>query len=152
MLRIQKPAKDLKICTKMKQSQIHCVLLFLALALGLSTSSGVPHLRKHYVRFINQLDNKVLNVNCKNQNPYIDLNLHILLPQEEYEFSYMVNRTMLFNCDLRHGSTSAVFPVSDRTTKRQCGGNHCVWKAQEDGVYVLNRKTNVYKFMHGWGK
>ena len=137
----------------MKHSQVYCIFLFLALAFGLiSTSSEVPHLRKRYVRFINQLDNKVLNVNCKNLNPYIDLSLHILLPKEEYEFNYNANRTMLFSCDLRHGFTSSVFNVSDTTTKRQCSGNHCVWKAQEDGVYLLNRKTNVYKLMHGWGK
>jgi hypothetical protein len=104
----------------MKHSQLYCIFLFLALAFGLiSTSSEVPHLRKRYVRFINQLDNKVLNVNCKNLNPYIDLSLHILLPKEEYEFNVNANRTMLFSCDLRHGFTSFVFNVSD-TTKSLC--------------------------------
>lgn len=137
---------------RMGMAKLYCLALVLALALGMSSAARAPRLRKHYVKFINQLDNKVLNVNCKNLNPYIDLNLHILLPKEEYEFNYNVARGMSFSCDLRHGFTSKVFTVSDAPTKRECGGNHCIWKAEDAGIYLLNRKTNQYKFKYGWGK
>jgi hypothetical protein len=133
-------------------AKFYCLALVLVLAFGLSSSVRVPRIRKHYVKFINNLNNKVLNVNCKNLNPYIDLNLHILLPKEEYEFNYNVTRSMAFSCDLRHGFTSSVFAVSDKVTKRDCGGNHCIWKAEDTGVYLLNRRTNRYKFKYGWGK
>ena len=137
---------------KMKNMKVYCVALVLVLAFGMSSAARVPRVRKHYLKFINNLNNKVLNVNCKNLNPYIDLNLHILLPSETYEFNYDITRSMQFSCDLRHGFTSKVFTVSDKATKRACGGNHCIWTAKDDGVYLLNRKTNQNKFMYGWGK
>ena len=136
----------------MRIAKLYCIALFLVLAFGLSSSTRVPHVRKHYLKFINNLSNKVLNVNCKNLNPYIDLNLHILLPGEVYEFNYDITRTMNFSCDLRHGSTSSVFSIGDKATKRACGGNHCIWKSQDDGVYLLNRRTKQYKFMYKWGQ
>ncbi|KAG2708115.1 hypothetical protein I3843_05G161300 [Carya illinoinensis] len=136
----------------MGMAKLYCFALVLVLAFGLSSSTRVPRVRKHYVKFINNLNNKVLNVNCKNQKPYIDLNLHILLPKEEYEFNYIIGRDMTFSCNLRHGFTSTDFPVSDRAIKRECGGNHCIWKAQDDGVYLLNRKMNQYKYKYGWDK
>ncbi|XP_018856804.1 S-protein homolog 7-like [Juglans regia] len=135
---------------RMGMAKLYCFALVLVFAFGLSSSSRVPRERKHYVKFINNLSNKVLNVNCKNEKPYIDLTLHILLPKEEYEFNYIVGRGMAFRCDLRHGSTSKAFLVSDRAIKRECGRNHCIWKAQDDGVYLLNRKTNQYTFKFGW--
>ncbi|KAG2701899.1 hypothetical protein I3843_06G061800 [Carya illinoinensis] len=133
-------------------AKLYCLALVLALALGLSSAARAPRLRKHYVKFINNLDNKVLNVNCKNLKPYIDLNLHILLPKEEYEFNYEVTRDMNFTCNLRHGFTSQDFTVSDAPTKRECGGNHCIWKAEDTGISLLNRKTNQYKYKYGWRK
>nr|POE89222.1 hypothetical protein CFP56_72883 [Quercus suber] len=138
----------------MRIAKLYCIALFLVLAFGLSSSTRVPHVRKHYLKFINNLSNKVLNVNCKNLNPYVDLNLHILLPGEVYEFNYDITRTMNFSCDLRHGFTSTVFSIGDKATKRACGGNHCIWKSQDDGVYLLNRRTKQFKFIiiSKWGE
>ncbi|XP_041016049.1 uncharacterized protein LOC121258578 [Juglans microcarpa x Juglans regia] len=136
---------------RMGIAKLYCLALVLALALGLSSAARAPRLRTHHVKFVNQLDNKVLNVNCKNEKPYIDLTLQILLPKQEYEFKYNVARGMNFRCDLRHGSTSRIFTVSDAITKRECGGNHCVWKAEDTGISLLNSKTNQYKFKYGWG-
>ncbi|KAE8023543.1 hypothetical protein FH972_009224 [Carpinus fangiana] len=131
-------------------AKLYCLAIVLVLAFGLSSSARVRRTRKHYVKFINNLNNKVLNVNCKNQNPYIDLNLQILLPKQDYEFNYNATRTMAFTCNLRHGFTSSDFGVSDKATKRECGGNHCIWKAEDTGVYLLNLITKQYKFKYGW--
>ncbi|XP_057953982.1 S-protein homolog 8-like [Malania oleifera] len=132
--------------------QVLCAALFLALVGVSSAASAAPRSRKQYLSFTNNLQNKVLDVNCKNLNPYIDLGLHILLPNEKYEFSYDANRTMLYSCHLRHGDTTTVFPVSDSATKRACGRNHCDYKAEDNGISLLNHKNKQFTLKYLWGQ
>ena len=147
------------VCTrKMKQrmSHFHYFLFVLLLSFGLSSSfTWVPNpFRTQYVRIINNLNNELLDCHCKSADN--DLSLKTLQPKGEWEFSFRPNfqGTTLFYCYFFYGSFHAAFDVYAATYKWKwaCGGDHCIWIVQEDGIYLyqIQKDENVKK--HDWEK
>nr|POE97983.1 hypothetical protein CFP56_51965 [Quercus suber] len=100
--------------------------------------------RKHYVRIVNNLNNKPLNYHCKSGDD--DLGLKTPQFKEEWEFSFHLNiqDIMLFYCYFSYENFHAAFVAlnGDPDQRLDCGGDHCIWTAQEDGFYLYQIKHN----------
>nr|POE64653.1 hypothetical protein CFP56_64800 [Quercus suber]POE64654.1 hypothetical protein CFP56_64801 [Quercus suber]POE97982.1 hypothetical protein CFP56_51964 [Quercus suber] len=135
-------------------SKFYCFVLVLLFGFCLCSSfTLVPwELRKHYVRIVNNLNNKTLNYHCKSGDD--DLGLKTLQFKEEWEFSFHLNvrDTTLFYCYFSYENFHAAFVAfnGDPDHRLDCGGDHCIWTAQEDGFYLYQIKHNENVKQHDW--
>nr|XP_023922412.1 S-protein homolog 5-like [Quercus suber] len=127
-------------------SQFYCFVLVLLFGFCLSSSYMLQprEFRKHYVRIVNNLNNKPLNYHCKSGDD--DLGLKTPQFKEEWEFSFHLNiqDIMLFYCYFSYENFHAAFVAlnGDPDQRLDCGGDHCIWTAQEDGFYLYQIKHN----------
>ncbi|KAL8141239.1 hypothetical protein V2J09_007260 [Rumex salicifolius] len=87
--------------------------------------------------------NKV-ELHCKSKED--DLGLHTLAPTEQFEWGFRtaIFETTLFFCGASWSLGHKEFDSfkDDPNFEDDCGGRHCFWKAQEDGLYLYNNKDN----------
>ena len=144
---------------EMKQRIIFLFYCFVFVILfGFHQSSSftlIPwELRRHYVKIVNNLNNKPLNYHCKSGDN--DFGPKTLQFKEEWEFSFYINLqdTTLFYCYFSYEIFHAAFEVfnGDPDHRLDCGGDHCIWMAQEDGFYLYQIKHNENVKKHDWEK
>ncbi|KAK7848530.1 s-protein like protein 1 [Quercus suber] len=123
----------------MKQRIIFLFYCFvLVLLFGFHQSSSFTllawELRRHHVKIVNNLNNKPLNYHCKSGDDDFD--------------------TMLFYCYFSYEIFHVAFEVfnGDPNHRLDCGGDHCIWMAQEDGFYLYQIKHNENVKKHDWEK
>ncbi|KAL8141241.1 hypothetical protein V2J09_007262 [Rumex salicifolius] len=114
--------------------------------------------RKYHVIVLNGLeaggDGKVLlGVHCKSKDD--DLGIRFLDVNQEFEWRFRTNvlETTLFFCGFSWVGGRKVFDAfkdDPDFLDGGCGGRHCTWKAQEDGIYLYNLKQNNYKLVYKW--
>ncbi|KAF3970179.1 hypothetical protein CMV_006094 [Castanea mollissima] len=136
-------------------AQLYCFVFILLLAFGQSTSSkSTNSIFTHYVRIVNHLNNKPLTYHCKSADD--DLGLRTLQPNGEWEFSFddSAFKTTDFYCYFFNKNLHASFDVFVETGsfEANCGGNHCIWTAQEDGFYLYDMIFDENVKMHDWSK
>ena len=143
--------------TKMEKkiiSQFYCFVLVLLLAFGLSTSfTSTPNSLKRFVRIENHLKSDTLGYHCK--SIFDDLGIRTLPPNQEWEFSFHLSLIIIeteFDCHFWYQNFKAYFMVFGVALGDRCGGDHCIWIAQEDGLYLHNTKSNQNVKMYNWGK
>ncbi|XP_059630103.1 self-incompatibility protein S1-like [Cornus florida] len=56
-------------------------------------------------------------------------------------------------CDIRYRDLHGYFDIYE--TERdyrsgRCGNNQCLWSVRKDGLYLYNKKENIYEFQFGW--
>ncbi|KAK7826411.1 s-protein like protein 1 [Quercus suber] len=116
-------------------AQLYCFVFLLLLAFGQSTSSkSTNSIFTHYVRIVNHLNNKALTFHCKSANDDLGTT-------DFYCYFFNKNLHASFDVYVETGSFDA-----------NCGGNHCIWTAQEDGFYLYDMIFNQNVKMHDWSK
>ncbi|KAK4586514.1 hypothetical protein RGQ29_023596 [Quercus rubra] len=136
-------------------AQLYCFVFILLLAFGQSTSSKSTNgIFTRYVRIVNHLNKKPLTYHCKSADD--DLGLRILQPNGQWEFSFRVSiiKTTDFYCYFFNGKYHVAFDVYIQGNKlvAKCGGNHCIWTAQDDGFYLYNMDSRKQVKLHYWSK
>ncbi|KAB1210142.1 hypothetical protein CJ030_MR6G003879 [Morella rubra] len=131
----------------------YCFVLVLALFVDLSSCGGA--FKRRYVRIVNNLDNKQLDYHCKSKDD--DLGRRSMQAKEVWEFAFHIDFTLdtLFYSDFWYDNFHASFDVfrSDPTFHQyQCGGDHCIWKAQDDGFYLFLIPKNEFVKKYDWEK
>ncbi|KAK7832319.1 s-protein like protein 1 [Quercus suber] len=115
-------------------SHLSSFWLVLVLAFGLSSAFTVipKPFRNNYVRIVNNLNNKLLYYHCQSRDNVIG--------------------TTLFYCKFWQDKFHAAFDVftSNEKFQKECGGDHCIWIAQEDGLYLYELKKQTSVKMHDW--
>uniref|UniRef100_A0A7N2LJD8 S-protein homolog n=1 Tax=Quercus lobata TaxID=97700 RepID=A0A7N2LJD8_QUELO len=110
--------------------------------------------KRHYVRIVNHLNNKLLTYHCKSGDN--DLGIRTLKPNGVWEFSFHTNVYAVteFYCYFFYETFQAAFDVfkDDGELNVKCGGHHCIWTVQDDGFYLDNLKKNKNVKMHDWTK
>ncbi|VVA35128.1 PREDICTED: S- [Prunus dulcis] len=137
--------------------QLHFFLVLLALAfvgqISCFNPDPIPG-RKHFVRLVNNLRNGQLLVKCGSETPDDLLGEHLLGTNEEYEFGFRMNlyRTKFYRCDMSYSNYHNRFEAFTATKHflEKCGGVHCIWRAQEDGISLYNIKHDQWSLIYGW--
>lgn len=143
------PSRNIGKMNQRTISHLSSFWLVLVLAFGLSGAFTVipKPFRNNYVRIVNNLNNELLYYHCKSRDT--DFHLKNLQTNTYWEFSFRQNviGTTLYYCKFWQYNFHAVFDVftSNEKFQRECGGDHCIWIAQEDGVYLyeLKKQTSV---------
>lgn len=139
------PSRNIGKMNQRTISHLSSFWLVLVLAFGLSGAFTVipKPFRNNYVRIVNNLNNELLYYHCKSRDT--DFHLKNLQPNTYWEFSFRQNviGTTLYYCKFWQYNFHAVFDVftSNEKFQRECGGDHCIWIAQEDGVYLYELKS-----------
>lgn len=101
-----------------------------------------------------QASGSPLIVHCKSKND--DLGVHNLAVGQQFHWEFRTNLwdTTLFTCTFSWSGGSKGFEAFNDgdLNLRWCGGQHCTWKAQEDGIYLFDIKANKYNFLYNWDK
>ncbi|KAL4643121.1 hypothetical protein ACB092_02G070900 [Castanea dentata] len=134
---------------------VSIILINIRRAFGQSTFKSTNGLFTRYVRIVNHLNNKPLTYHCKSADD--DLGLRTLLPNGEWEFSFdlvPIFKTTDFYCYFFNGKLQAAFDVYKEDTRFEdkCGGNHCIWTAQDDGFFLFNKGSGQNVKLHDWSK
>ncbi|XP_068328157.1 S-protein homolog 1-like [Pyrus communis] len=124
-------------------------LLFLAFSICPSTSDIFPG-KKHFVRVVNDLEAKRLDVHCYSADDVIDRTLSTKGEQLEFEFRSVVNT--YWNCSMNSvvGHVGIEAYISEDPLIDECGGVHCIWNAREDGIYLYRIKHSDYVKKYDW--
>ncbi|KAF3968935.1 hypothetical protein CMV_007228 [Castanea mollissima] len=88
---------------------------------------------------------------CKSKND--DLGIRTLQPNGEWEFSFHISWVAVteFYYYFWYDNFQVTFDVfKDGGLYEQCGGEHCIWIAQEDGFYLYSIKLGYNVKMHDW--
>ncbi|KAK7855474.1 s-protein like protein 2 [Quercus suber] len=134
-------------------SQFYCFMLVLLLAFGLCTSfTSTPNSLKRFVRIVNHLKSDTLGYQCK--SIIDDLGIRTVPPNQWWEFSFHLSLIIEteFNCHFWYQNVKAYFTVFRVALGDRCGGDHCIWIAQEDGLYLYNIRSNHNVKMYNWNK
>ena len=148
------PSRNIGKMNQRTISHLSSFWLVLVLAFGLSSAFTVipKPFRNNYVRIVNNLNNKLLYYHCKSRDT--DFHLKNLQPNTYWEFSFHQNviGTTLYYCKFWQDKFHAVFDVftSNEKFQKKCGGDHCIWIAQEDGLYLYELKKQISVKMHDW--
>jgi hypothetical protein len=140
------------------------LLLVLALCMSqpLITNASVWPSYRYIVHIENRLSNHTLQAHCKSGDQ--DLGLQNISLGEEFQWGFYINfwGTTLYFCNLSWPGGHKTFDVF--TTyftflyykcepwipfKNQHGLN-CVWRAQDDGIYLFDVPTKKYYLQHTW--
>ncbi|PRQ41573.1 putative plant self-incompatibility S1 [Rosa chinensis] len=131
-------------------------VLLIALAFNSSNAWWINQLgRKKFVRIVNNLNNgERLNFRCQSKN--VDLGVHSLAVNEQFQFHFKVNfwgRTLFF-CRLWYldKHVEIVAFKSNLDFQENCGGDHCIWIGKEDGVYMFRNSKNENILTYLWEK
>ncbi|KAB1210141.1 hypothetical protein CJ030_MR6G003878 [Morella rubra] len=134
----------------------YCFVLVVALFVDLSSCGIIGGaFKRRYVRIVNNLDNKQLDYHCRSKDD--DFGRKSLQAKEEWEFTFRDNfvDSTLFYSDFWYDTFHASFDVFKGDTNfhdYECGGDHCIWKAQEDGFYLFHIQKNVFVKKYDWEK
>ncbi|KAM1045289.1 hypothetical protein ACFX13_037067 [Malus domestica] len=132
--------------------QLFYFSLFVALAFGPSATSGLWPGRKRFVRIVNNLgNNQQLTYHCWSQDD--DLGVRYLPPNQEWEWKFHLDFESVWDCDFSfsnyHAHKINVFFPSDKFIGR-CGGAHCIWKAEDQGLSLFHIKGNFWEKVYDW--
>ncbi|KAK9716038.1 hypothetical protein RND81_06G207000 [Saponaria officinalis] len=120
-----------------------------------------PFKVQYIVNIENNLNNDNLDVHCHEyKQRYIDYGSHHLLKNANY--SITLKASVLF--DVRKITCTLTCFLNCNTTVRfraffsdpkfidnECGGRHCFFKLEDDGIYLYNiKKTKYAKYMMWW--
>ncbi|KAF5731424.1 hypothetical protein HS088_TW18G00101 [Tripterygium wilfordii] len=125
------------------------------LALAAVTSEAISFGPKFHVHIVNGFKTDALHSHCKSKDD--DLGMRQTNPGQEYEWSFRINfwGTTLYYCSFwwnggRHQND--VFWVKDQFLNDYCGEKNCIWKAQEDGIYLFSAINGKFEFWYKWDK
>ncbi|KAK9944901.1 hypothetical protein M0R45_010443 [Rubus argutus] len=135
-------------------------LLLLVIVICLSQPLVIHSiLGKYTVHIINGFqNNEVLHAHCKSKDD--DLGFREISMNEEFNWTFRRNigDTTLFFCNMWWSGGHLVFNVydaKDDTILTNCsyGGSRgeCMWRMNEDGIYLYNMEYHEYHSMHKWG-
>jgi hypothetical protein len=135
------------------QKMSNLALLLLVLALCMSQPLIAISDNRYAVHIENGLKNDILLAHCKSGDD--DLGPQHISVNNEFQWSFGINfwQTTLYFCNLSWVGghrTFDVFWVSNRFLLENCPHGGCYWKAQDDGIYLLNFDSNQYEFQYKW--
>ncbi|CAL8178109.1 unnamed protein product [Prunus armeniaca] len=134
------------------QSYISMFLLIFLVCLmsqTLVTDSLFDKLRVHVV---NSFQNETLEVHGKSKDD--DLGLHHIPVNQEFNWHFWIAilKKTLFFCDTwwRGGKASFHAFSAEEGFLKFCGDGNCMWRANEDGMSLLDYHHQQYHLMHRW--
>ncbi|KDP35409.1 hypothetical protein JCGZ_10393 [Jatropha curcas] len=108
---------------------------------------------KYHVHIVNDLDNDILNVQCKSKDT--NLGFHSLGKGEAFEFHFRVNFMgstkfwCTFNWGPGHGGEYKVFWYGIGLAHK-CIFSDCSWFARDDALYLKNKEANLDEKYYYW--
>lgn len=133
--------------------QFCCLVFFLGLASVAHGDSWATPGKKYFIRIVNNLDNKQLAFVRKSADDVISHSLPHRGDQFEFGFRLNFFGTTLYFCNLKYQNHHVVFDAwkLDKQLLRLCGGGvHCIWRAQEDGIYLFNTQWGSWIRKYVW--
>ena len=144
----------------MENQQTWVILLVVLLVLDLNQRSfvmGWALFPVHYEFNIeNALTKDVLDVNCNSNNDGALGLTHIPLHGNyTHRFKTGLLKTVTYTCTLSIPTTRAfkvfeVFIDAQKFIDNQCGGRHCFWKVQDDGIHLYQIHESQYIKRYDW--
>ncbi|KAF5731425.1 hypothetical protein HS088_TW18G00102 [Tripterygium wilfordii] len=127
----------------------------LLLALATVTSEAISFGPKFHVHIVNGFKTDVLYSHCKSKDD--DLGIRQTSPGQEYEWSFHLNiwGTTLYFCSfwwVGGHHQNDVFWNKHGFIYDFCGVKNCIWKLQEDGIYLFKSLTGTFELMYEWDK
>jgi hypothetical protein len=148
----------------MEVEKISTLALLLVLALCMSqpltTNAWIPSKVKFFVHIENGLSSHTLQAHCKSGDQ--DLGLQKISLGEEFQWGFRPNFfwTTLYFCNLSWvggHKTFDAFRMKYEFFYPFCGVSlenrnylHCVWRAQDDGMYLWDVHSAQYYFQYKW--
>ncbi|ONI29885.1 hypothetical protein PRUPE_1G219700 [Prunus persica] len=134
--------------------QFYCFLFFLGLASAAQRDTSVTPFKKFFVRIVNNLDAKKLDFECKSQEDVIARSLAARGDEFEFGFRLDIQLSTYYFCDLWYLNYHVGFHAFqvDEQLLDLCGGVHCIWQAQEDGIYLYNIQRGNWLRKYSWEK
>lgn len=146
----------------MKLSNITFLLVVLFIALNYTSQThSLPSneiktdfiFQKFYVHILNGFQNETFIAHCRSKDD--DLGFRQILVGSEFQWHFRINfkNTTRFLCTFTWfgGSRSfTAFWTGYSFLVDYCGNNDCIWKAQEDGIYVYHSRDHEYQFIYKW--
>ncbi|KAK9944902.1 hypothetical protein M0R45_010444 [Rubus argutus] len=101
--------------------------------------------------------NEVLHAHCKSKDD--DLGLRDIPVNDEFSWRFRSNLgdTTLYFCNMWWSKGRLLFNVydaKDDTILTKCGDGRkgeCMWRMNEDGIYLYDMEHHEYRSMHKWG-
>ncbi|XP_062177018.1 S-protein homolog 1-like [Alnus glutinosa] len=134
------------------QKMSYLAVLLLVLALCMSQPL-IANAGKFVVHVENGLKNDILQAHCKSGDD--DLGLQYISVNKEFQWSFGINfwQSTLFFCNMSWVGgqrTFDVFWVNNIFFRKYCPHYDCLWRAQEDGIYLFNYESSEYEFQYKW--
>ena len=110
----------------------------------------------HEFNIENALSKDLLDVQCNSNNEGALGLAHVPLHGNyTHGFKTGLFKTVTYTCTLTNPNTRAfkvfeVFIDAQKFIDNQCGGRHCFWKVQDDGIYLYQIHKNEYIKRYDW--
>jgi len=142
-------------------NRVWLILFTMVLVLGLNRRScvmGWALLPVHYTFNIeNALSDDALDVHCSSNTKEGDLGIEHVPLHGNYvhRFKTGLVTTVSYGCTLtiprdRVFKVVQVFTDAQKFVDEQCGGRHCFWKVQDDGIYLYQIHRGQSVKMYSW--
>ncbi|KAK9733724.1 hypothetical protein RND81_04G087400 [Saponaria officinalis] len=141
---------------------IICVQLIKSGSTTLDLEAAVFSAR-HWLSIENALSNDIgtLDIHCYKSGKKImsdNLGLQNVLNKQYYNITFKsaFSKTVTIVCDFNYPTlgrlTGQFFAFDQRKyfTDRKCGGRHCSWKFDDDGLHLFHNQERVYNKISYW--
>ncbi|KAL8141238.1 hypothetical protein V2J09_007259 [Rumex salicifolius] len=138
-------------------SKANTILLFTIALICLNETlvSAYTMFAKYHVIIINGLSHEIddLEMQCKSSDD--DQGDHWLRHNEQYEWSFRVGlfKKKDYTCLVSWNRGYRIFKAFEDDPEfvdENCGGRHCIWKAQDDALYLFDIKDQEFKLTYFW--
>lgn len=144
---------------KLSNTTLFLLIAFIALCYTSQTYSlsfnenEIFVLQKFYVHVLNGFRNETFIAHCQSKDN--DLGFREILVGGEFQWHFRINitNTTLYWCTFKwYGGSRAftAFWTGYDFLAYYCGNYHCMWKAQEDGIYLYHYTDQMYHFVYKW--
>ncbi|KAK4855769.1 hypothetical protein QYF36_010684 [Acer negundo] len=131
----------------MSPFKTYVVLLILAMATSIS-----PVALSFEVFIFNILGTDTnLNVHCRLS--FEDLSTYVLEREAHFNWTFDIGKrsTVIYECDMSYDNVSGHFTMFDeQRDASRCGDQKCLWKVQQDGMYLYIKEHDAYEKQFPW--